>query len=165
MTTPLTAEVHEFLVHDADLLDRWSLNDWLELWADPCEYLIPPTDRPDGDPATDLFFVRDDRFLLEQRVEAILGGTAWAESPRSITHRMISNVSAETADNASGDELIEAKANVLVHRSAKGQLDVYPAFLNLTLARGGSAGFLIRRRVGVLALDQLRPHGRLSILL
>ena len=158
---PLNSQIHEFLVHDSDLLDRWDLNPWLELWADPCEYLVPSTDRPDGDPDFELFFVRDDRFLLEQRVEAILAGTAWAESPRSITHRMVSNVQASEAE----DGTISAKANVLIHRSAKANLVAYPAFLQLTLARGGPAGFLIQKRVGVLAMDALRPHGRLSILL
>jgi hypothetical protein len=33
------------------------------------------------------------------------------------------------------------------------------------LVRGGRAGFEIIERRAVLALDQLRPHGRVSILL
>lgn len=155
----LRDEVEEFLLHDSELLDEWRLEEWLELFDDPCEYLVPSTDRPDGDERTDLFFVRDDHFLLSQRVEAITNGTAWAESPRSTTHRMISNVRATEADGP-----IEAKANLLVHRAAGGRLDVYPAHLTLHLVRIGS-DLRIRRRLGVLAMHQLRPHGRLSILL
>jgi p-cumate 2,3-dioxygenase beta subunit len=60
---------------------------------------------------------------------------------------------------------IEAKANLLVHRSRGERLDVYPAHLSLVLVRGGAAGFEIVERRGVLAVEALRPHGRMSILL
>lgn len=157
----LRAKVEDFLYADAELLDAWSLNEWFANFTPDCTYLVPSTDRPEGDPITDLFFVRDDHFLLSQRVEALLNGKAWAESPRSTTHRMLSNVRVKQNEDGS----IEAKANLIVHRSSNGQLDLYPAFLTLDLIRGGTAGFLIRRRVAVLAMEQLRPHGRLSILL
>lgn len=157
----LRDDVEEFLIHDSDLLDRWELHEWFELFTADCEYLIPSTDRPDGDATTDLFFVRDDHFLLSQRVDALMTGSAWAESPRSTTHRMLANVRAIEHD----DGTVEAKANLLVHRSRAGRIDAYPAHLTFELVRGGDAGFRIRRRLGVLAMGQLRPHGRLSILL
>jgi p-cumate 2,3-dioxygenase subunit beta len=159
--TTLRAEVEDFLFRDAELLDTWQLREWFERFTPDCRYHIPTTDRPDGDPTTDLSFVWDDWFLLSQRIEAILDGTAWAESPRSTTHRMISNVRVRVLD----DGAIEAKANVLVHRSAAGRLDPYPAFLTLELLRTPDGGFEIRNRKAVLAMEQLRPHGRLSILL
>lgn len=158
----LRAEVEEFLFHDAELLDSWRLREWFERFTPDCRYHIPTTDRPDGDPETDLSFVWDDWFLLSQRIDAILDGTAWAESPRSTTHRMISNVRVRVLDDG---EAIEAKANVLVHRSAGVRLDPYPAFLTLELLRRPDGGFEIRHRKAVLAMEQLRPHGRLSILL
>jgi p-cumate 2,3-dioxygenase beta subunit len=105
--------------------------------------------------------VRDDWFLLSQRVAALLDGTAWAESPPSTTHRMISNV--RVVDR--GDDEFEVTANLLVHRSSAGRLDAYPAFLALVLLRSADGGFLIRERRAVLAMEELRPHGRLSIIL
>ena len=157
----LRTEVEDFLFHDAELLDSWRLREWFERFTPDCRYHIPTTDRPDGDPETDLSFVWDDWFLLSQRVDALLDGTAWAESPRSTTHRMITNVRARVLDDGS----IEAKANVLVHRSAGARLDAYPAFLTLILLRTDDGRFEIRNRRAVLAMEQLRPHGRLSILL
>ena len=154
-------EIEAFLYNDADLLDRWQLKEWFEQFTPDCHYYVPTTDRPDGDPQRDLYFVRDDWFLLSQRVDALLDGTAWAESPRSTTHRMISNVRVR---ELGGDEL-EVKANILVHRSRGARLDAYPAFLTLVLQRSADGGFLIRERRGVLAMEELRPHGRLSILL
>ena len=157
----LRAEVEAFLYRDAELLDNWRLREWFERFTPDCHYLIPTTDRPDGDPSHDLFFVYDDYFLLSQRVEAMMNGTAWAESPHSITRRMISNVQAE---EVAPDE-IHVKANFVIYRSSLAQLDVYPGSYDMTLLRGGASGFEIRHRRSTLAMAQLRPHGRVSIIL
>jgi p-cumate 2,3-dioxygenase beta subunit len=157
----LVREVEAFLAYDSELLDEWRLNEWLELFTPDCRYLVPATDRPSGDPRDDLFFVRDDYFLLSERIAAMLNGTAWTESPHSTTHRMITNIRARDL----GDDQVLAKANLLVHRARAGRLDAYPAHLTLLLVRGGRAGFEIVERKAVLAMEQLRPHGRVSILL
>ncbi len=159
--TALRSTVEDFLIHDAELLDKWRLREWFDRFTVDCRYHIPSTDRPDGDPETDLSFVWDDWFLLSQRIESIIDGTAWAESPRSTTHRMVSNVRARVLN----DDSVEATANVLVHRSSGVRLDAYPAFLTLILVPVDGSRFEIRFRKAVLAMEQLRPHGRLSILL
>ena len=156
----LVAEVTAFLTMDAELLDEWRLPEWLALFTPDCTYLVPTTDRPHGDADVDLFFVRDDWFLLSQRVDAIMNGTAWAESPRSTTQRMVANVRATEADGA-----VHARENWVVYRSVRDRLDVYHYVLELELVRGGEATFEIRRRLATLSLAQLRPHGRLSIIL
>jgi 3-phenylpropionate/cinnamic acid dioxygenase small subunit len=104
--------------------------------------------------------VRDDWFLLSQRVDAMVNGTAWAESPHSTTTRMISNVQARRES----DE-IEVRANFVIHRSTPSQLDIYPGSYLLRLVPGGPAGFRIRLRRATLALVDLRPQGRVSIIL
>lgn len=157
----LSREVEMFLYHEADLLDSWRLRDWYELFTPDCVYLVPSTDRPDGDPEHELFFVRDDWFLLGQRVDAMVTGTAWTESPRSITSRSISNVRAWTR----ADGAIVVAANFVIHRSALANLDTYPGSYRMVLQRGGAAGFEIQERRSTLALAQLRPHGRVSIIL
>lgn len=157
----LRHEVEEFLAYDAELLDQWRLEEWLELFTPDSRYHVPATDLPDGDPDLDLFLVRDDYFLLAQRVSAILDGTAWAESPRSTTHRMISHVRVD--ERADGTILV--KANFLIHRSRGGDTVAYPGRYEMHLVRGGRAGFEITFRRSVLSMEELRPHGRVSIIL
>jgi 3-phenylpropionate/cinnamic acid dioxygenase small subunit/phenylpropionate dioxygenase-like ring-hydroxylating dioxygenase large terminal subunit len=157
----LRAAVEDFLFFEADLLDRWELDAWLALWTDEVTYLIPATDRPDGDPFQDLFLVQDDRFLLEQRVRSLLTKTAWAESPHSTTRRIISNVRAHHI----GDGAVDARANFVVYRSRRSIVDVYPGRYELLLERGGPAGFRLRTRKAILSLEELRPHGRVSFIL
>jgi len=161
ISTHLRSEIEEFLYLDAELLDTWQLRDWFANFTPDARYMIPSTDRPDGDARTDLFLINDDWFLLSQRVDALLDGTAWTESPQSTTHRMITNIRAVESD----DGTISVKANVLAHRARAERLDAYPAHLSLQMVRGGANGFEINERVAVLAMDQLRPHGRLGILL
>jgi p-cumate 2,3-dioxygenase beta subunit len=153
--------VRDFLFYDAELLDGWQLKEWLDLFTADCRYLVPATDRPGGDPNEDLFLIQDDHFLLSERVDGLIKGTAWAESPRSTTHRMIANVRVRDSDEGT----VQAQANFLVHRINRGRVDVFPGHLEVGLVPGGSAGFEIRLRRAVLALDALRPQGRLSILL
>lgn len=159
----LRAAVEEFLYHEADLLDSWRLDEWLALFTEECSYLIPATDRPDGDPFRDLFLVQDDRFLLEQRVESLMTKTAWAESPHSTTRRLIGNVRATNA----GDGAVAVQANFIVTRARQSTVDTYPGHYEMLLetAGAGPAGFRIRMRKAVLALEELRPHGRISIIL
>ncbi len=156
----LRAAVEDFLYADAELLDGWRLEEWLATWTDECTYLIPSTDCPDGDPFRHLFLVQDDRFLLHQRVDSLLTKTAWAESPHSTTHRMVTNVRATHI----GDGAVEARANFLVHRSRASTVDVFPGRYELLLLHDGTR-FRQRSRKAVLALEELRPHGRVSIIL
>lgn len=155
--------IEEFLYHEADLLDTWRLDEWLALFTPECLYLVPSTDRPEGDPFTDLFLVQDDRFLLEQRVESLMTKTAWAESPHSTTRRLVSNVRASHL----GEGAIEASANFIITRARRDMVDTYPGRYEMLLhaAPSTTAGFKIATRKAILALEELRPHGRVSFIL
>jgi p-cumate 2,3-dioxygenase subunit beta len=157
----LRQAVEDFLFHEAVLLDAWRLDEWLALWTEEVSYLVPATDRPDGDPTRDLFFIQDDRFLLEQRVGSLMTKTAWAESPHSTTRRIVANVQAVRGD----DGFVHAQANFVVYRSRRSTVDVYPGHYDLLLVEGGPAGFQIRSRRATLSLEELRPHGRVSFIL
>jgi p-cumate 2,3-dioxygenase beta subunit len=157
----LSREVEGFLFRDAALLDAGRFEEWLELFALECQYLIPATDRPDGDPLDEMFLVNDDRFLLEERIMGLMKGTTWAESPRSLTHRMIGNVRAACTD----DGMVKAEANFLVHRSSARSMLAYPGRFELVLLQQGIAGFEFKVRKAILSMATLRPHGRVSIIL
>ena len=157
----LRAEIERFLYEDAELLDQWRLVEWLALFSPSGEYLVPSTDLPDGDPARDLFLVQDDRFLLEQRVNSLLTRSAHAEYPHSATRRLVTNVRvSETVEGA-----VHVQANFAIYRSRNGILDTYVGHYRHVLERDADTGFRFLRRVSVLDLDALRPHGKVSIIL
>ena len=160
-TLRLRLAVEDFVTHDAELLDSWRLDEWLAQFTDDCRYLMPAAGWPDSDPERDLFFVQDDRFLLGERIASMLSGTAWAESPRSTTHHVIGNVQASRSD----DGVVHATAKGIATRSSGSKFDLYPYTLHLDLLTDADGHFRIRTRRVVLGLEQLRPHGRVSILL
>lgn len=162
MRTEVQHEVEQFLYGEARLLDEWRLHEWLDLFTTDARYLIPATDKPDGDPEHDLFLVQDDRFLLEQRANSLLTRAAHAEYPRSRTRHMVSNV--QVTDGA-GDT-VEVHANFAVFRVRRGALDTYIGqYQHLLVRDEEGAGFRFKVRKAVLDLDALRPHGKVSIIL
>ena len=154
------AEVEDFLFHEADLLDRWALDAWAMLFTDDGEYLIPPTDLPDGDPARDLFLVYDDRHRLGERAKRLGKKSAHAEFPHSRTRHMISNVRVDR----NGD-MLHVNCNFVVYRSKNGVNDIYPGHSEYDLVPAVEGGFRIRRKRAVLDVDTLRPQGKVSIIL
>jgi p-cumate 2,3-dioxygenase beta subunit len=86
------AEVEDFLYHEAALLDAWRLDEWLELLTEDATYRIPSNDRPQSDPKSALFTIADDIRRIRARVTRLKDPHAHAESPRSRTRRLISNV-------------------------------------------------------------------------
>jgi len=157
------ADLEQFLYEEADLLDQWRLHEWLELFTTGAHYLVPSTDRPDGDPSRDLFLVQDDRFLLEQRVNSLLTRAAHAEYPHSRTRRLISNVRAAR----DGEGRVRLWANFMVVRVRNAAMDTYVGSYRHVLAAAPETelGYRYVERKAVLDLDALRPHGKVSIIL
>lgn len=154
-------QVEQFLYADAELLDQWRLHEWLATFAPSGHYLVPTTDKPDGDPAQDLFLVQDDRFLLEQRVNSLLTRSAHAEYPHSRTRRMITNI--RMGVDEAGHVLVTA--NFVIFRMRPNVLDTYVGQYRHVLVRDDEHGFVFLERRSVLDLDALRPHGKVSIIL
>ena len=161
MTNPLArSEAEDFLFKEAALLDAWRLEEWANLFTEDGEYLIPATDAPDGAPGTSLYLVYDDRHRLGERAKRLLKKTAHAESPRSRTRHMSSNVMVAEADGA----VMPVFCNFVVFRSRMEKTDIYPGHAEYRLVRG-SDGLRIRSKKAILDIDVLRPQGKVSIIL
>lgn len=157
----LLRRVEQFLYTEADLLDRWKLHEWLALFTVDGTYQVPSTDHPEGDPATDLYLIHDDRFLLEQRVSSLLTRAAHAEYPHSRTRRLVTNV---RITGLHGDRVTVA-ANFAVHRSRSGSVDLYVGHYEHVLDITEDSEFRFVTRRAVLDLEALRPHGKISIII
>ena len=94
------AEVEDLFYLEADLLDSWRLDDWMQLLTDDATYYVPPNDKPDADARYALFTIADDIVRLRERVIRLKDPNCHAEYPLSRTRRMIGNV--RIAANASG---------------------------------------------------------------
>ena len=154
------AAAEDFLFHEADLLERWRLDDWHGLFLSDARYEIPALDDPGGDPRTSQFFVADDAELLTARITRLKSRNAHAENPPSKTHRLISNVTVGEGPDA---DSVSVGASFIVHRLRDGQIDVFCGwYRHVVVPTDGGPRFRLRRVI--IASERLR-QGRLSFVL
>jgi p-cumate 2,3-dioxygenase beta subunit len=158
---PLQRQVETLFYNEAALLDEWRLEEWLGLLTENVRYLVPPLDRRDADPSDTLFMIADDRVRLTSRVTQLGGTKVWAETPRSRTRRLLTNVRV-TAVNVSS---VECEANFCVWQFQHGRADAFVGQYRYRLARQADGGLLIEERRAVLDHEELRPHGKISFIL
>jgi len=155
------AEVEEFLFHEAALLDEWRLDEWLALLTSDARYEVPSNDRPDADPASTLFTIADDMARIRGRVTRLKDRNAHAESPRSRTRRMISNV---RIVGRSGRDL-RVEANFVVYRFRRDEsIREYVGRYRYVL-RAERGALKIARRQAVLDALELGSMGLVSLIL
>ena len=158
-TLLLQHEVEQLLYLEARLLDDWNLDEWLTLYTDDARYIVPTTDLPEGDPATDLVFIDDDYARMVGRVVRLKSRHAHREYPWSRTRRFISNVMVTATK---GDE-IEATASVAVWRFRAGESSPYVGRYDVRMRRVDGELKLCHKRA-ILDLEELSDHGALSII-
>lgn len=157
----LRLRVEDLLYLEADLLDRWKLDEWLALYTPDACYFVPPSD-VDGDtadPEQSLFYINDDSVRMRERVIRLGKVGAHSEHPRSMVRHLVSNVRAWR----DGD-LIRARSSFVVWRSKDITSDAFVGhYLHDIVEIEGA--LRIRRKTCVLDMEALRPHARISIIL
>ncbi len=154
-------QVEDFLYREAALLDAWRLDDWLALLTGDARYQVPSNDRPAGDPASTLFTIADDIHRIRARITRLKDKDAHAESPRSRTRRIVSNVRIVDRD---GDQL-KVEANFVVYRFRRDEsVREYVGHYRYAL-RIENGALKIERREAVLDAMELGALGLVSFIL
>lgn len=162
--SPLYGEILEFLYREAALIDGYHYSDWLALFAEDVRYEMPVRTTEflksgEGFQATAFF---DDNFVsLQTRVKRLETGAAWAETPPSRTRHFVSNVLAESSQQA-GEFLVHL--NFMITRTrADRDYQLFTGQREDTLRRAAKHQFTIARRR--ILIDQTIITGtNLSIL-
>lgn len=123
-------QVTRLLHHEARLLDQNRLAEWLALYTDDCVYWIP-ADVDNRDPRVTVSWELNDRRRLEERVERLATGRAYAQVPVTRTARLISNIEVMTAEG--GDLHVLCNFLIQTHRAGEAS------------ARAGWTGYVLRR--------------------
>ncbi len=161
VTATVTREqVEDFLYAEAELLDTWQLERWLELFdQEHGGYYMPSSDEPTSVHTDALFFIADDMPRLRSRVKQLLSGMTWAENPASRTCHMVSNVRIENPSS----EVLTVHAKFVVFRMRFQNIDPYIGTYHYKLAVRDGTFKILERRV-ILDLEALRPHGKVSFI-
>jgi p-cumate 2,3-dioxygenase beta subunit len=137
------AEVEDLFYYEAELLDAWKLDRWLELLTDDATYYVPPNDKPDGDHRYTLFTIADDIVRLRERIIRLKDPNCHAEYPPSRTRRFITNVRIAVIEG----DAISASANFSIHRFRRG--GAHQEFV-------GQYRYGLRRQHGMLKIAERR---------
>ncbi len=120
MTDPRYAEVCEWLIDEAELLDGRQFEAWLARIAADVTYRMPvrqTVDSADDEESPATFHHLDENFeSLWVRVHRLISGAAQSENPPSRTRRHVSNVRVATGGR---DDELHASSYLLVLRSRR----------------------------------------------
>lgn len=179
------AQVEDWLFAEADLLDAWDYDGWLELFEPGARFEVPTTDFQGWSALSSGSFVTDDWDLIKARVKRLKSRKAHAENPHSRTHRLISNVRLHRITDPEqpsrvghvtttlgptaqqfGDlsDSLRVTASFVVHRARDGRLDSYVGRYEHVLLPTDD-GFRFRLRRSVLGHEFLTAGARLSFIL
>jgi p-cumate 2,3-dioxygenase beta subunit len=154
-------EAAALLYEEADFLDSWLLDEWLEHVTEDIHYVVPCTDLPGGDPRRDLVLIDDDIVRLRARVRRLLSARAHREFPKSRTRRLITNVRIVDHDG----EGVTVRANFAIFQSRNDDMVTFVGRYTHRLVRDGRGQLKISFRRADLDNESLRPHGTVSIIL
>jgi benzoate/toluate 1,2-dioxygenase beta subunit len=113
--------IETFLYREARLADENRYDEWLALWTDDAIYWLP-ANIDDYDPHHHLSIIYDDRNRLQDRIERLKSGAAWAQEPRSRMRRIVANIEIEPA-SAGGE--ITVHSNFVLGELRRGRQTEY----------------------------------------
>ncbi len=156
MLHDLWHEIHDFLTHEARLLDERRLDEWLDLLTDDVFYRMPVRSTVGRDnPAAELTklgelaLFEEDKESLRVRVTRLGLGTAWAEDPPARTRHLISNLQVEPGPAAG--ETTARTAFILYRTTLEREVELFAGSREDVLRKENGAWRIAKRTV---VLDQ-----------
>jgi ketosteroid isomerase-like protein len=153
----LTHRCTEFVLAEADLLDRRALDEWTGLFTPDAVYWLP-MDPAQATPGDGLNIVYDDKPRLLDRVSRLQSGLAFSDEPHSSTSHVLSAVrvlrgeqaSAVTGARplASGEHVAVARA--VIGRARQGRVDTFHARIGWVLRESDDSFGIAMKRVDLL---------------
>jgi 3-phenylpropionate/cinnamic acid dioxygenase small subunit len=140
----LQREVEDFLYREAHMLDEHRLEDWLDLFTEDAEYLVPLREYVQGDvPPAGHPIIKDDKQMLTVRVRKDATGYSHVEIPVSMTCHLISNV---VVDQGSDPDEVEVLSAFAVRQARKLRDEAWWAGRRRDRLRRVDGGWKIARR-------------------
>ena len=115
MTADPFAVAQTFLALEAKLLDERRFENWFAMLDDEIVYHVPIREARlnlEQEFTEGAFRIRDDKGLIRVRIDRLLSGHAWAETPPSRTLRVVGSVLAERTS----DDLLAVSSAMLIYR-------------------------------------------------
>ena len=144
------AELEEFIIHEARLLDQRRFRDWMGLFAEDGTYWVPavPDQKSPFDQAS-LFY--DDHDLMRTRIERLEHPRIHVQTPPSRTAHLVGNVVVDAADDAKGEYLVGSTVIMVEYREDRQRL--FAGRQQHRLRRDGASFRIVQKRVDLINCD------------
>jgi ethylbenzene dioxygenase subunit beta len=144
------AQLEEFLMREARLLDERRFREWMGLFADDGTYWVPavPNQESPFDQAS-LFY--DDRDLMRTRIERLEHPRIHVQTPPSRTAHLVGNVLIETADDGKGEYVVGSTVIMVEYRDERQR--IFAGRQHHQLRREGDTLRIVQKRVDLINCD------------
>lgn len=122
--------------------------EWLDLFAKECEYWIP-SNAEDIDSSKHVSILYGDRSMLENHVQRLAEGKAFAQSPASRMRRIVGNIEIDPLAHGWSVE-----ANFMILEVRKHQQRVHGGRSCYELVEEGSGLRIARKKVLLVGIDE-----------
>lgn len=102
MTHPTDAELIDFVVREARMLDEHRFEDWLDLFTEDGHYWMP-LEWGQTDPVLVGSLMYEDKLLLRIRVDRLKGNRTFSQKPKSRCHHVLQAPTIDRRDDAAGE--------------------------------------------------------------
>lgn len=137
-------EIEDFLYREARLLDEHRFEDWLALFTEDAEYVVPLREHVQGEVAPAGHpIIKDDKNMLMARVKKDETGASHVEAPRSATTHLVSNV---VVDEGAGPDEFRVSSNFMVRQTRKLREEAWWVGTRSDVVRRVDGGWKIARR-------------------
>jgi 3-phenylpropionate/cinnamic acid dioxygenase small subunit len=141
------------LLEEAERLDNWRLNEWLDMFTDECVYWVPVT-YDAAEPSSQVNLVYDNRALLEDRVFRLQTGRVPSQDPPSRTLRSLANPAIAGTD-VTGEFLVRSVFSLAEHRPRATR--TYTGRYLHRLRRAGPRWLIAGKKISLLTSDEPLP--------
>ncbi|MEW6299621.1 MAG: aromatic-ring-hydroxylating dioxygenase subunit beta [Thermodesulfobacteriota bacterium] len=142
--------IESFLYREARLMDEHAYDEWLSLWADDALYWVP-CNEDEIDPQRHVSIIYDNRPRLEDRIERLKSGAAYAQEPKSRLRRVVSNIEIEEGP---GDE-ITVYSNFNLTELRRGRQDTFAGRTIHKLRPAGTSFRITYKKVLLVNNDEV----------
>jgi 3-phenylpropionate/cinnamic acid dioxygenase small subunit len=149
------AELRNFVEYEAELLDTFSYDAWVNLYTDDCTYWVPAKPgQEDAKSYVSLF--ADDKHIMRTRVERLKHPMMHCQDPPSITIRVISNFRIESMSDDKSAYDVSSKF-IMIEDRPQSPRRLYGGRYLHRLVRQGDRLKILLKKVELTNCDQSFP--------
>ena len=152
---PAMRVFEEFLYRQADLLDRRSFEEWIDLFTDDGVYWMPlKEEQQDAENYPSIFY--EDKALMASRVGRLRDGSAWGQQPPTRTVHLIGNVRLDGASGRNGEIIV--RSNFTMAEFRRDVLRHHAGSYTHHLRRVGKTFRIAMQRVDLINCDGVHEY-------